>query len=87
MIQRLLDSRPDDVIGVGVILTGANDAVLVGVPEDVEFTLELYYRYMAEDGNLQVTPHLLIVTDPGGNVAPWADDLLIVLGVRVHVPF
>jgi hypothetical protein len=83
----LLDSRPDDVLGVGVILTSANDAVLVGIPEDTEFTLEVYYRYMAEDGKLQITPHLLIVTDPGGNAAPWADDTLIIAGVRLYVPF
>lgn len=86
-IQGLLDSRPDDILGVGLILTSANDTVLAGIPEQTEFTLELYYRYMMEEGKLQITPHLLIVTDPGGSAAPWDDDLLVILGVRLYVPF
>jgi carbohydrate-selective porin OprB len=86
-IHGLLESRPDDVLGIGMLLTSANDTVLAGIPEELEFTLEIYYRYVTEDGNLQITPHFMIVTDPGGNAAPWADDTLIIAGVRVFVPF
>lgn len=83
----LIGSRPDDVIGVAVGFLNANDQVLLGVPEDAEFTLEIYYRYMMEDGKLQITPHLIYVSDPGGNLSPWQDDSLFILGLRIHVPF
>ena len=83
----LIGSRPDDVIGVAIGFITANDTVLVGIPEDTEFTIEVYYRYMMEDGKLQITPHLMIVTDPGGNLSPWQDDTLFILGIRIHVPF
>jgi hypothetical protein len=83
----LIGSRPDDVIGVAVGFLNANDKTLVVLPEDTEFTLEVYYKYMMEDGKLQITPHLIYVSDPGGNLSPWQDDSLFIIGVRVHVPF
>ena len=83
----LIGSRPDDRLGVAIGFLTANDTVQPGLPEDTEVTLEIYYAYMMEDGKLQITPHLMIVTDPGGNAAPWADDQLFILGVRIHVPF
>jgi len=83
----LIGSRPDDTIGVAVGFITADDGVLVGVPEDTEVTIELYYRYMMEDGKLQITPHLMIVSEPGGNTSPWQDDTLFILGVRIYVPF
>ena len=64
----------------------ANKSVLVGVPEDTEWSFELYYRLMLEEGKLQVTPHLLFVIDPGGGIN-WVDDTLVILGLRVFVPF
>lgn len=79
--------RPDDQLGLAIGFISANTNVLVGVPEDLEFTLELYYKLMLEAGKLQVTPGLMIVTDPGGGLAPWQDDVLFILGVRIHVPF
>ena len=80
-------------LAVGIINT--NDAgirAFTGNPLDffptsTEITIELYYRYMVEDGKLQITPHLIIVSDPGGGRSPWQDDLLIILGFRIFVPF
>jgi hypothetical protein len=86
-LNNLIGSRPDDVIGIAVGFVTANDSVLVGIPEDTEITVEVYYRYMMEDGKLQITPHLIFVTDPGGNASPWQDDQLFILGLRIHVPF
>ena len=83
----LIGSRPDDVIGVAVGFMSINDTVLVGIPEDTEVTVELYYKYMTEDGKLQITPHLIYVQDPGGGGSGWFDDTLFILGVRIHVPF
>ncbi len=87
VLSGLIGSRPDDKLGVAIGFTTANSTVLPGLPEDTEITLEIYYAYMMEDGKLQITPHLMIVTDPGGNAAPWADDMLVILGLRIHVPF
>jgi len=86
VVKGLLGNRPDDALGLGIGIINANDAV-TSAPEDTEVTIELYYRYMAEDGKLQITPHLIIVSDPGGNASPWEDDLLVILGLRLHVPF
>lgn len=83
----LIGSRPDDVLGLAVGFITANTTVIPGIPQDTEFTVELYYRYMMEDGKLQITPHIMVVTDPGGNLSPWQDDLLFILGIRIHVPF
>lgn len=83
----LFGSRPDDVLGVAVGFTNANSNVLPGLPEDLELTLEIYYKYVAEGGKLQITPHIIYVQDPGGNGAGWFDDTLFILGFRIHVPF
>jgi len=87
IIKGLIGSRPDDTIGVALGFVSANKNVLIGIPQDTEVTVEFYYRYLLEDGKLQITPHLMFVNDPGGNAAPWRDDLLVILGLRVHVPF
>ena len=83
----MIGSRPDDVIGIAVGFITANDTVLSGIPEDTEFTLEIYYKYVMEDGKMQITPHLIYVSEPGGNESPWQDDALFILGFRIHVPF
>jgi hypothetical protein len=79
--------RPDDQLGAAFGIISANDTVLVGIPESTEVTLEIYYKLMLEGGKLQVTPHFMVVTDPGGGLAPWQDDVLFILGIRVYVPF
>jgi hypothetical protein len=89
----LIGSRPNDALGVSVGFITANTTVTGTLPEDTEFMLELYYRYTMEDGKLQITPHLIFVSDPGGGQASlagngtFADDTLFILGLRVHVPF
>lgn len=80
-------SRPDDQVGLALGFIQANEDVLVGVPESTEVTLEIYYKLMLEGGKLQVTPSLMFVSDPGGGLPPWDDDVLFILGVRVYVPF
>lgn len=84
----LLESRPDDVLGVAIGFISANDTV-VTVSEDTEVTLEIYWKFVGrEDGKLQITPHLIYVADPGGGTpGTFADDQLFILGLRVHVPF
>jgi hypothetical protein len=67
-----IGSRPDDAAGLAVGIIDTNDngiRSLTGNPLDffpasTELTIELYYRYMVEDGKLQITPHLIIVSEP-----------------------
>ena len=82
----LIGSRPDDVIGVAFGYIAANENVTGTLPEDTEMTIEVYYNLMLEEGKLQVSPHLMFITDPNGN-AFSGDDSLIILGVRIFVPF
>ena len=87
-LNGLLDSRPNDVIGIAVGVITANTTVLSGIPEDTELTIEIYYKYVLEDGKLQITPHVMIITDPGGGLGEeFDDDILFILGIRIHVPF
>jgi hypothetical protein len=83
--------RPNDVLGIGFAGIRVNrdfaDPAIALVPTSTEYTFELYYTLAFEDGRVQVTPVLMYVLDPGGNGVGWADDALIMLGIRVHVPF
>ncbi len=83
----LISSRPDDRVGVAFGFITLDDSLFPGVAEDTEFTIEIYYAYMAEDGKLQITPHLIFVSEPGGGDALFGDDTLFILGLRIHVPF
>ena len=85
-IRGLAGSRPDDVFGFAIGLLRANKSVLT-VLESTELVVEVYYRWMAADGRLQITPHLIYVNDPGGGSPPFSDDTLFILGIRIHVPF
>jgi len=85
-IRGLVGSRPDDVFGVAIAMIRANRSVLA-VVEDTEYVVEVYYRWMAADGRLQITPHLIYVKDPGGGSPPFSRDNLFILGLRIHVPF
>ena len=87
VFMNLIASRPDDVVGVAIADVHANNTVLVGVPETNEYHVEVYYRFMAEDGKLQITPNIIWVNNPGGGTPPFADDTLFIIGLRVHVPF
>ncbi len=85
-------SRPDDEIGIAVgfvsleATTGGPAGVFTPV-EDSELTVEVYYKYVLENGRLQLSPHVMYISNPGGRVAPWADDALVLLGLRLFVPF
>ncbi len=85
-IRGLAGSRPDDVFGFGIGMLRANTSVLT-VVEDTEIVVEVYYRWMAADGRLQITPNLIYVNDPGGGSPPFSKDSLFILGIRIHVPF
>jgi hypothetical protein len=92
VVTGLLPSRPDDTFGVAVGWISLQAVVagpLAGFApvEDTELTVEIYYRYVLENGKLQVTPSLQLIRDPGGGAAPWQDDLLLLLGLRIFVPF
>jgi len=83
-----IDSRPDDVLGVAFGFIGANDTVVGTVVEDSEFTIEVYYKYVRENGKLQITPHVMYVSDPGGgSQGSFATDSIFILGIRIFVPF
>jgi hypothetical protein len=81
-------SRPDDQVGLAFGMLTPNSDILTdrGQAEDkTESVLEIYYKYMTENGKMQVTPHIMWINNPGaGN---WTDDSMWILGLRIHVPF
>jgi hypothetical protein len=84
----LIPGRPDDCLGVAVgYMKGPVTAMVPGgTPENNEMVIEIYYRYLHEDGKLQISPVVQIILDPGAGA--FADpNRLILLGVRVFVPF
>jgi hypothetical protein len=82
----LIPSRPDDQLGVAWgMIKGPVRAVLPTAPENSEMVIEVYYRLMAEDGKLQITPMAQVILDPGAGT--FNDDTLLMVGLRVHVPF
>ena len=84
----LIGSRPDDVFGVGIGFLAANDTVVGTAAEDSEFTFEIYYKYMSDNGKMQITPHLIYISDPsGGDNGPAGTDNFFILGIRFFVPF
>ncbi len=93
VFQGMIESRPDDQFGAGIIFTHLDTDLpgIAGVAEDTEFAFELYYRLAMANGKVWVTPNMIFVMDPGGgdiaNGGSFADDTLFILGVRVHIPF
>jgi len=88
VFQGLLSSRPDDTLGVaiGFIKGPAGAFIGSGVPENSETVIEIYYRYLEEDGKLQITPMVQFILDPGAGTFT-EPDTLVLLGLRIHVPF
>lgn len=81
-----LASRPDDQVGVAWgMIKGPIRAVFPTATKNSEMVVEVYYRYMAEDGKLQITPMAQVIVDPGAGM--FTDDTLLMVGLRVHVPF
>ena len=86
LFNGLIPSRPDDDLGVAWgMIKGPVRAVFPTATKNSEMVIEVYYRYMAEDGKLQITPILQVIVDPGAGT--FNDDTLLMAGVRVHVPF
>jgi hypothetical protein len=82
----LVPSRPDDSLGLAWgMIKGPVRAVLPTAPGNSEMVIEVYYRLMAEDGKLQITPMAQVILDPGAGT--FNDDTLLMVGLRVHVPF
>lgn len=91
IFQGVIGRRPDDVLGIAIARISVNRdhfaPVISQVPADTENILEIYYRFSTENGFLQVTPFLQVVSDPGAAGTGWLDNTLVMLGIRVHVPF
>ena len=79
----IIGSRPDDEFGIAVGLLVYNPA-LFGADTDDEIHVEVYYKFVTADG-MQFTPHVMFVSDPGAG--GYNEDSLVVIGVRLHVPF
>ncbi len=82
-----IGNRKDDQFGLAIGYIKANTDFDPLLPEDTEWTLELYYKFMVADGKMQITPNIIYVKDPGGGGLAWQDEVLWILGVRFHVPF
>jgi hypothetical protein len=74
-----------NVVGLAIGLVSANDSVGGPYPEDLEITVEVYFKIMLEGGKMQVTPFVMYINEPGGGGS--INDTLFILGVRLHVPF
>ncbi|MEE8106354.1 MAG: carbohydrate porin [Planctomycetota bacterium] len=87
VLTGVFKGRPDDILGVGVGFIEIRQDSEFGVfPSDTETTFELFYRFTSEGGNLQVTPHFMLVSDAGGGLG-WIDDTLLMLGLRIMAKF
>lgn len=85
VFHNLISSRPDDTIGVGLAFLFLDDT-FAPFAEDMEWTLEVYYKFVVEDGHLSITPHVMYVQDPNGGLG-WLDDNLFVIGLRLNAQF
>jgi hypothetical protein len=84
----LIPGRPDDTLGVafGYMKGPVKAMISGGAPENNEAVIEVYYRYMHEGGKIQITPVAQIIVDPAAGT--FTDpDLLVLLGIRIFVPF
>lgn len=75
-----------NVIGLAIALVQNNETVTGVLPEDLEITVEVYFRINLEGGKLQITPFVMFINEPGGG-ASVLNDTLFIIGFRVHVPF
>jgi hypothetical protein len=87
MVYKDIGARKDELgLAIGYVKANTNSAIGF-LPEDTEWSLEFYYKFMLADGKFQITPNLIYVADPGGGGLAWEDDTLFILGVRFYVPF
>jgi len=88
MFVGLLPGRPDDTLGIGFgLIKGPVEEFKPGTPENSEEVVEIYYRYMAEDGKLQITPLVQFIVDPGMGGFANSTGTLVIAGLRIYVPF
>jgi len=88
MARGLVASRPEDTCGVALaIIRGpvSEGLVIPGAPESHEAIVELYYRFVYGRSKLEVTPLAQVLIDPGAG--SFLDDLVVLLGVRIHASF
>jgi len=86
LFHGFVPERPDDVIGIAWgLVKGPVRAVLPGATENSESVIEIFYRASLEGGKLEITPFAQFIIDPGAGL--FEDDTLVLLGVRVFVPF
>ncbi len=83
LAKGLLPNRPEDSIGIAWGLVKAPH--VFGATESSEMVVELFYRYMMEDGHLQISPFAQFLIDPG--LGTFMDDTLVILGIRIHAVF
>lgn len=84
MIYTGIGSREDDQFGVAFGYLSVNDEVYSS-PEDAEWVVEAFYKYMAANGKFQITPSVQYIGDPGGGT--YSEDSLWLLSIRFYVPF
>ncbi|MHC4972382.1 MAG: carbohydrate porin [Planctomycetota bacterium] len=84
----LIPGRPDDSLGVaaGYIKGPVKAMIPGGAPENHEMVIEVYYRYMHDGGKLQISPVIQFIIDPGAGTFTDPDQLIL-LGIRIFVPF
>ncbi len=84
----LIPDRPDDELGIAIGFIKGPVGAFTGAssPENHELVIELYYRFLVEEGKLQITPMVQFISDPGGGNFTEPDSLVL-LGLRMHVPF
>ena len=84
MIYTGIGSRADDQFGIGVGSMKANTDVF-SVPEDTEYVVEAFYKYMAAGGKFQISPSVQFISDPGGGT--FDKSSIWLLSIRFYVPF
>lgn len=85
IFTKLISSRPNDTIGVAIAFLNGSDA-LVAPPADTEWTVEVYYSFVIEDGKASITPHIQYIADPGFGFS-FSDDSLFLVGIRLNFRF
>jgi len=91
VFRGLIGRRPNDELAIAVASIKVNrdhpDPAINMLPSKSEKLLEIYYKFVEENGYLQITPFIQFVSDPGGGGTGWLDNTLIMVGIRIHVPF
>lgn len=87
MVYTGVGERKDDQFGLGVGSVTANEDVTGPLPSDSEWIVEAFYKYMAANGKLQITPSIQYIGNPGGEAFGDNESSLFLLSIRFYVPF